>query len=356
MTDTWTWATVTQATPLRIKVDGDTSALDATTDNLVGSLAVDDRVRVHLHSDGIIVTGLQGGGTPEATAATPNTLALRDGDGQLKAADGVAADDVATVAQLPNPNLLINSDFMVNQRGVVSGATIAPYTYFLDRWYSPSPSTRTHTWANVGGVRTLTLSGGTIRQTVEQANLPAGTYTLSWDGTTVASVYNAGGANPAGASSPLTVVLDGTDDVQIDLAGVGAAIKNVKFEQGTVATPYQPPTYADNLRACMRYYQRFGGETPYQRFGLGFAISTTQARIQIPFMTPMRVSPTVTWGTLGVRINSGIDTATNITVQAPSTTLGYLTVTVASGLTSGAAMELLADGSSDGFVAFDSEL
>jgi len=62
MTDTWTWATVTQATPLRIKVDGDTSALDATTGDLVGSLAVDDRVRVHLHSDGIIVTGIQGGG------------------------------------------------------------------------------------------------------------------------------------------------------------------------------------------------------------------------------------------------------------------------------------------------------
>ena len=64
MTDTWTWATVTQASPLRIKVDGDTSALDATTDDLVGSLAVSDRVRVHLHSDGIIVTGLQGGGDP----------------------------------------------------------------------------------------------------------------------------------------------------------------------------------------------------------------------------------------------------------------------------------------------------
>jgi len=61
MADTWTWATVTQATPLRIKVDGDTTPLDATTDDLVGSLAVDDRVRVHLHSDGIIVTGIQGG-------------------------------------------------------------------------------------------------------------------------------------------------------------------------------------------------------------------------------------------------------------------------------------------------------
>jgi len=172
MTDTWTWATVTQASPLRIKVDGDTSALDATTDDLVGSLAVDDRVRVHLHADGIIVTGIQGGagdgqlpGRLQSTAQNISGLNLNDygesgwyrGDnvinaptvdwyyfqatmhgnlfivqfatrlyadrtfsrrkqsgvwqpwveiaayesgGQLKAADGVADDDVATVGQL----------------------------------------------------------------------------------------------------------------------------------------------------------------------------------------------------------------------------------------------------------------
>jgi len=102
MTDTWTWATVTQASPLRIKVDGDTTALDATTDNLVGSLAVLDRVRVHLHADGIIVTGLQGGagggggGSPEATAATPNTLALRNFDGRAQFSPPVDFEDAAT--------------------------------------------------------------------------------------------------------------------------------------------------------------------------------------------------------------------------------------------------------------------
>ena len=164
MTDTWTWATVTQASPLRIKVDGDTSALDATTGDLVGSLAVDDRVRVHLHSDGIIVTGIQGGNDKVYMVAHPETdlpgaypegitmsdtsgggwpsnfatvvttavniartsqvVYEKDGaerqwwrtglgttwtawketagyesDGRLKAADGVAADDVATVGQ-----------------------------------------------------------------------------------------------------------------------------------------------------------------------------------------------------------------------------------------------------------------
>ena len=172
MTDTWTWATVTQATPLRIKVDGDTTALDATTGDLVGSLAVDDRVRVHLHADGIIVTGIQGGagdgqlperlqtsgpdirglnlndywesgwyrGDNVINAPTDDwyyfqviahgsswvvqfatrlyadrtfyrrkeggvwqpwvEIAAYESDGRLKAADGVAADDVATVGQL----------------------------------------------------------------------------------------------------------------------------------------------------------------------------------------------------------------------------------------------------------------
>ena len=66
MTDTWTWATVTQASPLRIKVDGDAAELNATTDDLVGSLAVDDRVRVHLHADGIIVVGRMEGLGPIA--------------------------------------------------------------------------------------------------------------------------------------------------------------------------------------------------------------------------------------------------------------------------------------------------
>jgi len=61
MTDTWTWATVTQASPLRIRVDGDTAALDTTPETLVASLLLAERVRVHLHNDGVIVIGRSGG-------------------------------------------------------------------------------------------------------------------------------------------------------------------------------------------------------------------------------------------------------------------------------------------------------
>lgn len=44
----WSWATVTDDSPLRVKLDGESAALDVTPDTLVASLAVSDRVWVQL--------------------------------------------------------------------------------------------------------------------------------------------------------------------------------------------------------------------------------------------------------------------------------------------------------------------
>jgi len=261
MTDTWTWATVTQASPLRIKVDGDTTPLDATTDNLVGSLAEGDRVRVHLHSDGIIVTGIQGGGNRS------------------------------------NPNLLINSDFMVNQRDAVSGASLTSGAYFLDRWKNVGNFTTSEiTWADSGGLRTLTIgAGGTLQyvgQVVEQRNVPAGTYTMSWGGAVQGRIYKSGTTAPALASSPITVTLDGLADANVDLAGGGETVPWVKLEQGPVATPYQPPLYGDNLRACMRYFQVLLDQAD-QSYVLGFYYTATFLWFVIDFKVTMRAAPTI---------------------------------------------------------------
>lgn len=48
--DLWVWATVTQTSPLRIVLDGETQALDGSPDTLVdpATLSVGVRVRVHL--------------------------------------------------------------------------------------------------------------------------------------------------------------------------------------------------------------------------------------------------------------------------------------------------------------------
>ena len=340
MADTWTWATVTQASPLRIKVDGDTSALDATTDNLVGSLAVDDRVRVHLHADGIIVTGLQGGaggGTPEATAATADTLALRDGDGQLKAADGVADDDVATVAQLPNPNLLINSNFVVNQEGTATGATIDANAYILDGWKCTSSGSRAFSWADVGGVRTLTFGNASFtveaRQIVEAVNLPAGEYTASTEATDCyLRVYDAAGSMLVNMAAPGagTFAADGTQNYSVAVitaSGQTASVSWVKFERGTVATPYSPPTYEDNLRTCMRHYYRLTGF-----IGLFAAYSTTRFFCGMNFPVSMRATPTsVASSATGIGLTGSGGAATSTAILFSRATRDRLRIEVSGG-------------------------
>lgn len=52
MPDAHRWATVTDDSPLRIKLDGDSVALPVTPDTLVASLAIDDRVLVLMTSGG----------------------------------------------------------------------------------------------------------------------------------------------------------------------------------------------------------------------------------------------------------------------------------------------------------------
>lgn len=62
--DRWRWATITDASPLRLRFDGDTTEIDV-TDTLVDplSLAVDDRVWCQVFGRRIIVLG-KGGGFP----------------------------------------------------------------------------------------------------------------------------------------------------------------------------------------------------------------------------------------------------------------------------------------------------
>lgn len=59
------WATVTDTSPLRVKVDGDTSELPFTPDSLVDPLllTVNDRVRCELADRRLIIVGRSGGDT-----------------------------------------------------------------------------------------------------------------------------------------------------------------------------------------------------------------------------------------------------------------------------------------------------
>jgi len=93
-------AVVVTGSPLTVTVEGASAVVAA--EDFVGNLKTGDRVQAAFLGDRLVVQQLAGG-PPQSTAATANTLALRDASARIKAANGVAADDVATVGQLPNP-------------------------------------------------------------------------------------------------------------------------------------------------------------------------------------------------------------------------------------------------------------
>jgi microcystin-dependent protein len=88
-TDSWTWATVTAESPLRIRLDGDTDPLPATPESLVSGLSVGQRVWVQLSGHRVIVHapsgGVAGDGTPVGvmqmwpTSTPPENYLILDG-------------------------------------------------------------------------------------------------------------------------------------------------------------------------------------------------------------------------------------------------------------------------------------
>lgn len=62
----------------------------------------------------------------------------------------------------------------------------------------------------------------------------------------------------------------------------------IKWEKGTIATPYQDPVYEEELMKCMRYYQRIS-------YDVGFPVSTLGQRYRfcMSLMTPMRAKPSL---------------------------------------------------------------
>ena len=175
-----------------------------------------------------------------ATAAdTPARLAVGT-NGQILTADSTAATGLAwaTPSAAASVNLLLNSNFALNQRAYVSAANLASGSYGFDRWKSNyTNTTLTFTASTQGQSIEINASGG-LQQIIEQGLVPAGTYTLSWTGTATARVYNSGGTPPSYAASPVTFSADGAANVVVEFTAAGATktLSKVQFNAGTGTT------------------------------------------------------------------------------------------------------------------------
>lgn len=136
-------------------------------------------------------------------------------------------------------------------------------------------------------------------------------------------------------------------------------ITGVQLEAGSTATNFEYRHYTNELQLCQRYYQQWGGNSGNERLGVGYSHLTTQARVDMPLVVTMRSSPTVTYSAVGdwaVEAAAGTVTVTAIAVDQPSPRLASLLFTVASGLTAGQGLHIMANGTTNARFNLSAEL
>lgn len=162
-------------------------------------------------------------------------------------------------------NKILNGSFNITQRAnsrssnkwnVVSPSDFTnQYTYF-DRWKAGATLTTITVSGGsyltedcgISNPKTITISGGTIKQTIEAMALPAGTYYVSWVGTAQGRI-NTGSYS----SAPFSFVADGVSNYVLEFNA--GTLTNVQVEAGAV-TPFEHRPAQLELFLCQRYYWR----------------------------------------------------------------------------------------------------
>ena len=221
---------------------------------------------------------------------------------------GVVAFPQGMTSQAISQNLLINGDFLINQR-VFTGGALGAGQYGFDRWKAGASGA---TLSRSGLI--VTLGAGSISQVIEPAlfgeiSLASRTLTLSAatlsGGTIAVSLGSASGT--LGASQSLTLTLGSSDTGNLTLAlSIAAgtpAFSRFRLEIGAVATSWTARPATIEMILCQRYFETSvpAGQSPATYApgpgnGSIYAAATTSGGsvTQLRYLVPKRISPTVT--------------------------------------------------------------
>ena len=216
-------------------------------------------------------------------------------------------------------NLLINGEFRINQRAYASASNLASGSYGFDRWKSTfTNTTLTFTSAPQGQQVTIN-SGGSIEQVIERANITAGTYVLSWEGTATGRVYNTAATPPAYAASPIIVTLDGLANVEVEFTASGGTqtLWKQQLEQNRQPTPFEQRPIGIELYLCMRYFQKV--TMPSMAVFSNTSATSGVTTVNGYFIQPMRIAPAIA-NTTGTLVNISANTSSTQTVNIDSET------------------------------------
>ena len=272
--------------------------------------------------------------------------------------------DIADYVNPVNPYLLINPDFLVNQRGQNEYSS----GYTVDGWYIEGNKCSVR--PSVDGILITSAinvdsNSHAFWQKIENPLAP-GKYTLSLNVLEVSGVWSSRirTVNASGdyVDSYYTSLLHkGVNKVSVDLsegeyisavsvginAGteVGNSVKLawVKLELGSAATPFVPPDPATELLKCQRYFtiykhQNATSNTDKCSIGVGYALTGSIVYAVLP-IAAMRSGVAATVSYSGLSLINGTDTVvdfssataleqTDSTVQVAFTVSGQTPGTV----------------------------
>ena len=179
-------------------------------------------------------------------------LPVHNGAGLKKGLLSQLANYLGT--KFSNPNLLINSDFKINQRGATS---YEQQGYSVDRWKIRNVTVTPSTSGEITVKNDKYADTGTFLQYLENAT--EGDSTLSCYVTSVSGTVTmvADDNSQVTLKQGLNVVhtSKSTKTFTIFLnQGTSITLKWAKLEQGKVATAYIVPNPTDELMKCRRYY------------------------------------------------------------------------------------------------------
>ena len=133
-------------------------------------------------------------------------------------------------------------------------------------------------------------------------------------------------------------------------------VTGMKLEAGGVATPYVSDHFQTLLDKCQRYFQRFDSAlNANAQYGVGYIDNSTQAYIQIPFLSRMRAAPTFASAGSFILKFAPAGTASVTLGLSQATPAGVALLATGTGL-SAAACALAASSSTSTDLAFDAEL
>ena len=290
------WGTLTAgdvgAVPTTRTVNG--KALSANISITAGDVSAYSKAEI----DGKIVDNLTTGGATNLLSAEQGKV--------LNSAIGQKADKT----QISNPNLLINGDFQIWQRGISFGI-IPSNTYVADRWNNNAGSSLTE--KTISGIKHITASNPSgLLQIIEDVDgkLSNKVVTLSVmmkASTQIRFEVNGVSSNPLSCSDYTLLkfttntgtIISGKLPIRIQNAEFGVStfeIKYAKLELGEIATPFSPRPIAEELAMCQRYC------ATGSLLGLPYTLNANEIRFFIP-LPRLRKTPSLIAANMAVFVD-----------------------------------------------------